>query len=123
MLSVFTAHAQTCFARYQIFAVCKMLLQKVESSSTFCDKICTCCAFYLPKSNFFCTASDVTPVCWRDSRLILSNQKSVFKQLCCLTGLNMGGKTRYIAFNSFVQQCYETSCTILLPVTQISHLL
>ena len=36
---------------------------------------------------------------WRDSRLILSSQKSVFKQLCCLTGLSMGGKTRYIAFN------------------------
>lgn len=26
------------------------------------NKTCTCCAFYLPKSNFFCTASDVTPV-------------------------------------------------------------
>ena len=62
MLSVSTAHAQTCFAAYQVFAVCKMLLQKVESSSTFCNKICTCCAFYRPKSNLFCSASDGTPV-------------------------------------------------------------
>ena len=43
---------------------------------------------------------------WHDSRVILYNQKSVFKQLaatfiCCNTGLNVGGKTRNIAFNTF----------------------
>ena len=57
-----TSRIQTCLATNQVAAGCEHLLQKVESSSTFCDKICTCCAFYLPKSNFFCTASDVTPV-------------------------------------------------------------
>ena len=31
--------------------VAKTLLQKVESSFTFCNKICTCCAFYSPKAN------------------------------------------------------------------------
>ena len=46
---------------------------------------------------------------WHDSRVIRYNQKSVFKQLaatfiCCntlITGLNEGGKTRIIAFNTF----------------------
>ena len=37
-------------------------MQKVESSSTFWNKICTWCAFYQPKANLFCSKwqSDVT---------------------------------------------------------------
>ena len=37
-------------------------MQKVESISTFWNKICTCCAFYQPKANLFCSKwqSDVT---------------------------------------------------------------
>ena len=41
--------------------VAKRLLQKVESSSTFCNKICTSCTFYRTKETCF-AASDVTPV-------------------------------------------------------------
>ena len=49
-------------------------------------------------------ASDVNPV--HGSRVIISNQKSVFKQLaatfiCCKNGLNEGGKMRNVAFNTF----------------------
>ena len=35
----------------QVVAGCKKLWQKEERSSTFCIKICTCCAFYWPKAN------------------------------------------------------------------------
>ena len=83
----FKTHIQICLATNQVFAGCEKLLQKVESSSTFCDKICTCCAFYRPKANLFCTKWHESSV-WRDSCVILSNQKSVFTQLaatfiCC----------------------------------------
>ena len=44
-----------------LIAGCEKLLQKVESRSTFCNKICTNCAFYRTKETCF-TASDVTPV-------------------------------------------------------------
>ena len=44
-----------------MIAGCEKLLYKVESSSTFCNKICTNCAFYRTKETCF-TASDVTPV-------------------------------------------------------------
>ena len=45
---------------------------------------------------------------WHDSRVILSNQKSVFTQIvsiftCRKTGLNAGGKTRNIAFQHILQ--------------------
>ena len=43
---------QTCRATNQIVACCKKLLRKVESSSTFCNKTCTCCAFYWPRGPF-----------------------------------------------------------------------
>ena len=52
---------QTCLATIQVVAGCENLLQKVESSSTFCDKICTSCAFFGPKQTCFAT-SDVIPV-------------------------------------------------------------
>ena len=37
----------------QVVAGCKKLMQKEQHSSTFCIKICTCCAlnFYRPKAN------------------------------------------------------------------------
>ena len=40
-------------ATNQIVAGCENLLQKVESSSTFC--ISLRCAFYRPKANLFCS--------------------------------------------------------------------
>ena len=51
----FTAHYQSCLVTNQFVAVCEELLQKVESSYAFCDKICTCCMFYGPKTNLFCS--------------------------------------------------------------------
>ena len=78
---------------------------KIESSSTFCNKLCKCCAFYPPKANLFC--SNLRNSCvWRDSGVMLSNQKSVFTQLAVTfvffeTGLNVGGKTRNTLFNLF----------------------
>ena len=42
-------------AANQFFEGYEKLLQKVESSSTFCNIICTCCAFYQPKPNLFCS--------------------------------------------------------------------
>ena len=43
-------------------------------------KVFSSCAFYRPKANLFCSKWRNSRV-WRDSRLILSNQKSVFMQL------------------------------------------
>ena len=40
---------------------CEKFLQKVESSSTFCNKMFTRCAFYPSKANLFCNK-------WRKSR-------------------------------------------------------
>ena len=105
-------------AANQVVAGCEKLLQKVESSSTFCNKTCTCCVFYRPDCF---AASDVTPVYGVNSRVLLSNQKSVFTQLaanfvCCKTGLNVGGKTCNIAFQLVFQQCCKTSCTFSLPL-------
>ena len=39
----FTTHHQTCLVTNQVIAGCEKLLLKVESSSTFYNKICTCC--------------------------------------------------------------------------------
>ena len=87
----------------RLFQAAKNLLQKVESSSTFWNKIWACCAFYLPKANLFCSKWRNSCI-WRDSRVILSNQKSVLTQIaasfgCCKTSLNLGGKTSL--FNTF----------------------
>ena len=42
-------------ATIQVVAGFKNLLQKVESGPFFCNKIFTCCAFYRPKANSFCS--------------------------------------------------------------------
>ena len=78
-VACFTTHGQTCIATKEVVVGCEKLLQKVESSSTFCNKICTCCASYRPKANLFCNKWRISPV-RSDSHVILSNQKSVFKQ-------------------------------------------
>ena len=75
----FTIHVQTYLATNHVVSGWKTLLQKVESSSTFCNKICTCCASYRPKANLFCNKWRISRV-GSDSHVILSNQKSVFKQ-------------------------------------------
>ena len=71
---------QTSPATNQVAARCERLFQKVESSYTFCNKLCTCCAFYRPKTNLFCKEWRNSRA-WRDSRVRLSNQKSEFTQL------------------------------------------
>ena len=76
----YTTHIQTYLATNQLIAGCTNLLQKVESSSFFCNKICTCCVFYQPKANLFCCKWCNSHV-WHDSRVILSNQKFEFTQL------------------------------------------
>ena len=100
----FTAHIQN------------YLLQKVEISSTFCNKICICYAFYWPKANLFCNKWCNSRI-WHDSRVILSNRRQYLRNFICRkTGLNVGDKTRNIAFHHVLQQCCRTSCTFLLPV-------
>ena len=42
----FTTHVQTCLETNQVVAGCEKLLQNIESSSTFCNKICTYCVFF-----------------------------------------------------------------------------
>ena len=53
-VACFTTHVQTYISTKEVVAGCEKLLQKVESSSTFCNKIYTCCAFYRFKANLFC---------------------------------------------------------------------
>ena len=53
MLRVLLPTNQTCLATNQVSAGCEKLSRKVESSSTFCNRICTCCTFY--KANLFCS--------------------------------------------------------------------
>ena len=50
---------------------------------------------------------------WCDSRVVLSNQKFL---ICYKTGLTVGGRTRNIAIQLFLQKCCKTSCRLLLPV-------
>ena len=59
----FTTHQSnlSCNKINKVVAGCEKLLQKVQSSSTFCNKICTCCAFTGPRQTCF-LASDVTIV-------------------------------------------------------------
>ena len=120
----YTTHIQTCLATNQLVAGCTNLLQKVESSSFFCDKICTCCVFYQPKANLFCCK-------WRNSHVmawLLCNfiqseiriHATCNNLICYQTGLNMGGKTRNIAFQHVLQQCCKTSCMFLLPILPVA---
>ena len=100
----FTIRVQTCLATNRVVEGCEKLLEKVDSSSTFCNKLCTCCVFYRPKANLFCSNWRKSPV--RRDCVILSNQKSTVEVstlatcnnlICCKTGLNVGGKTHNTA--------------------------
>ena len=61
----------------------------VESSSTFCNKICSHCAFYRSKAELF-AANDAVPVYGVTPR----NSRNLQQP----TGLNVGRKTRKVAF-------------------------
>ena len=54
MLRFLLTTNQTCVATNQVVADCDKVLQKVESSSTFRNEICTYCAFYRSEANLFC---------------------------------------------------------------------
>ena len=73
MMRVLPSTRQTSLATNQVVADCETLLQTVESSSTFCNKLRACCGFNRPQTKL----SRV----WRDSCVILSNQKTVFTEL------------------------------------------
>ena len=84
----------------RLLKVAKSWCKKYNSSSTFCKKIRTCCVFYRPNANLFYSKWRSSRV-GRDSRVILSNQNSIFVQtwlaatyICCKTRLNTGRKTR-----------------------------
>ena len=103
----------------QIAASCENFLQKLERSSTYCDKICTCCAFYRPQVSVRQSCFAV-PV-WSEFRTILFNQKSVFTHLQQPDLLQERLRTRAVKratslCNSFLQQRCKTSCAFLLPV-------
>ena len=99
---------QTCLSTKQLVAGCEKLLQKVESSSTFCNKSWTC-AFYRSKANLFC-------IKWRNSRVKRDFHATCNNLINCKTGLNVGGKTRNTTFQLFLTQCCKTGCTFSLPV-------
>ena len=97
----FTSHLQTC---------CR--LRKVVAESTECfyflQQNLYMCTFYRSKANLFCSRSPNSRV-WRDSRVILSNKKSVFAQhaatfTCFKTGLNGGVQKCNIAFEPVLRQ-------------------
>ena len=95
-----TTCVQTCLVTHQVVvAVCKKLLQKVQSSSTFSTKSEHVAHFTGPRQTRFCSQWRNSCV-WRDSCIILSNQKSVFTQHS----------------RPDLQQSFKTSCPFLLPV-------
>ena len=61
LLEGFTTHESNLACNSQVDAGYKKLLQKVESSSTFCNNICTCCTNSDLRQICF-AASDVKPV-------------------------------------------------------------
>ena len=67
MLRVLPPTTRPCLAAIKVVAGCGKLLEKLES-----NKICTCCAFYRPKANLFCSKWRNSRV-WRDCHVHLSN--------------------------------------------------
>ena len=61
MLRVWPATDQTCLATNEDVALQKFL-QKVEKFYSNCDRICTCCAFYLPNANLTTSLHEVTHI-------------------------------------------------------------
>ena len=73
----FTTLESTCLATSQVTRSC---CSKMRAVLLFATKSIQCCAFHRPKAKLFCNKWRNSRV-WRDSRVILSNQKSVFTQL------------------------------------------
>ena len=93
MMRVLPSTSQTCLATNQVVADCETLLQTVESSSTFCNKIRACCGFNRPQ------APDKLVLCmaWLPRNFIQSEDTihgTCINLICCTTGLNLVGETR-----------------------------
>ena len=110
----FTTQIQMCLTTNQVVAGCKTLLQKLESSSPFCNKIYTCWAVQRPKANFFSNKWDNFRV-YCDFRVILTNQKLVShlnSLICCKTALNVNIAIQLVCSNAAKQIacfCYPFS--------------
>ena len=120
MLLVLLASFKPIFQQIRLLKGCENLLEKVGSSSTFCNKICSCFAFYRLKANLFCRKWRNSRV-WHDSRVTLSNQKSVFTQLATTWFAArqvwfLRGTTRNIAIQLVLHICCRITCTFLSPV-------
>ena len=84
------------------------------------EGICTCCAFYWPKANLLCNKWRNTRF-WRDSRVILSNQKSVFTQLTTTwvvprKGWPMVVKRAALLFHSFCSNVSKQAARFCWPL-------
>ena len=92
-----------------------MVIVTIRTRNTVCH------APYQPQAKLFFNKW-LTSRVWPDFRIILSNRKSVFtllaaNRICYKTGLNVGTKTRSIAFQFVLQQYCKTSrCTFFLPI-------
>ena len=110
----FTAHFQTCLVTTQVVAVCEELLKKVERSCTFCDKISTCCTFYGPKTNLFCSQWLTCNSCVISSNQNLGMYTTGSKLIFCKTGLNMGSKINnnpfQLVLRNVLKQVAHFSC-------------
>ena len=95
----------------------------MEVSSTFCNKICTCCPNWALKQTFFCSKWRKCRI-WRESRAILSNQKSVFRQLATTwfdtrqVWTWVVNKAASLFNNFFFQQCCKASCTFFFAFSR-----
>ena len=97
----FTSHIQTCCRLRKVVA-------EIREWFYFLPQNLYMCTFYLSKANLFCSRLRNSHVS-RDSRVILSNKKSVFAQhaatfTCFKTGLNGGVKKSNIAFEHVLRQ-------------------
>ena len=116
----FTTHESNLSCNKSDCCSFEMLLQKAQSSSPFWNKICTCCAFYWPKANLFCSNWSNSYV-WRDSRIFLSNQKLVFSLLAAAWFVTSQVWTLVVKrttslFNSFFSNVAKQVASFCCPV-------
>ena len=116
----FSAHVHTCLVALSGCPGCVKLFQKVESTPSFCNKICSCCSVILPAQVKLACSKWRNSCVWPDFPVILSSEKSVFTPatlatLCCKTGLNVGGESATSLFNSFCRNV-RNKIQVMLPV-------
>ena len=79
MLRVLTPTFKPVWQQTRLFQLAKGCCRK-QRVVAFCNKTCTCCAFYRPKANLFC-GKWRKPRVGQDSRVISSNQATVLTQI------------------------------------------